>query len=188
MDINNHQNNDPFARLPNVVPGDGEQERENDPNWTPITPAPNEPVKPNNASMMWVYRDKDGNPVTARVRFDRSEKKDVLPFTYGRRIWEDKNGVQQDKTGWHYKAPKGKVILYQLDKITSRANDPILLVEGEKTADAASNIYPDYVVTTTQGGSNAAQRTDWTALKGRDVVLWGDNDKAGKHMFGKESV
>lgn len=183
MDINNHQNNDPFARLPNVVPGDGEQERENDPNWTPITPAPNEPVKPNNASMMWVYRDKDGNPVTARVRFDRSEKKDVLPFTYGRRIWEDKNGVQQDKTGWHYKAPKGKVILYQLDKITSRANDPILLVEGEKTADAASNIYPDYVVTTTQGGSNAAQRTNWTALKGRDVVLWGDNDKAGKHYI-----
>lgn len=183
MDINNHQNNDPFAQLSNVVLGDGEQERENDPNWTPITPAPNEPVKPNNASMMWVYRDKDGNPVTARVRFDKSDKKDVLPFTYGRRIWEDKNGIQQDTTGWHYKAPKGKVILYQLDKITSRANDPILLVEGEKTADAASNIYPDYVVTTTQGGSNAAQRTDWTALKGRDVVLWGDNDKAGKHYI-----
>ncbi|WP_271839955.1 DUF927 domain-containing protein [Commensalibacter communis] len=155
-------------------------EQANDPNWQPIIPAPCEPVKPDNASMMWVYRDVAGKPATARVRFEKDGKKDVLPFTYGcKRQDQESEWIES----WHYKAPKGKALLYRLDQIVSRATDPILLVEGEKTADAASKIYPDYVVTTTQGGSNAAQKTDWTALKGRDVVLWGDNDEAGQHYI-----
>ena len=38
--------------------------------------------------------------------------------------------------------------LYGLDRITQRPNSPVLVVEGEKAADAAGKIFPDYVCVT----------------------------------------
>lgn len=168
-------NNNAFDPLDNVIQLEPHEIRNNETDLQPIVPAICEPVKPEKASYMWVYRDKMGQPVTARVRFDEQDgKKNVLPFTYG---------TLKGKTGWHYKAPKGISILYNLDKLANRPEAPVLLVEGEKTADAAAEIYPNYVVITSQGGSNAVQKTDWSALKGRHVILWGDNDEAGKHYI-----
>jgi hypothetical protein len=56
--------------------------------------------------------------------------------------------------------------------------EPILVVEGEKAADAAWSI--GIPATTSSGGSTNAAKTDWSALAGKRVVLWPDNDPPGE--------
>jgi len=75
--------------------------------------------------------------------------------------------------------------LYNLPEIISRPTAVILLVEGEKTADAAKLLFPKYVITTWIGGADGVKNADWTPLHNRKIFLWADNDIAGLHaMFG----
>ncbi|CCT60397.1 DUF927 domain-containing protein [Acetobacter pasteurianus] len=153
--------------------------------WEPMTPAPSEPEKPRNATDMWVYRDAEGRPLFARFRYngkpgaDGIPKKEVRPLTYGRRVWTDSNGKRHDVTGWHWKQPAKPLPLYGLDKLAAKPDAPVLLVEGEKAADAACDLFPDLVVLTS-GGSTSARSADWSPLADRDVTIWPDNDEAGE--------
>ena len=154
----------------------------NDPEqWESVFPAPFEPTKPDYASALWVYRDAEGRPLMARFRVEEPDgKKTILPFTYGRRVWTDKAGNRQDKTGWHVKEGKVPLPLYGLDHLARHPEWSVLIVEGEKTADAARLLFTDYVVMTSQGGCNGAYRNDWTILAGRKVTIWPDADQAGE--------
>ena len=69
--------------------------------------------------------------------------------------------------------------LYCLPDLLERDADPVLVVEGEKAADAAQERFRDYVVTTSMGGSQRAAESDWCALAGRDVTIWPDADEQG---------
>ena len=61
------------------------------------------------------------------------------------------------------------------------AHPTILVCEGEKATDAAWSC--GIPATTSNGGASAAKKTDWSALKGKTVVLWPDKDDAGaKYM------
>ncbi|HZC05157.1 MAG TPA: DUF3987 domain-containing protein [Ktedonobacterales bacterium] len=76
-------------------------------------------------------------------------------------------------------------VLYRLPKIISAPLDvPIFLTEGEKAADALQVALKTAglpgVVTTTQGGSDAAKRTPLDPLQGRRVVILPDNDDPGR--------
>lgn len=70
--------------------------------------------------------------------------------------------------------------LYRLDELTKYPDKPVLVVEGEKAADYAQSVLKAYVVTTWAGGASAVHKADWTPLQGRDVLLWPDNDRAGR--------
>lgn len=154
----------------------------NDPEqWESVFPAPFEPIKPDYASALWVYRDAEGKPLMARFRVkEPNGKKTILPFTYGRRVWTDKAGNRQDKTGWHVKEGKIPLPLYGLDHLARHPEWPVLIVEGEKAAEAARLLFTDYVVMTSQGGCNGAYRNDWIVLSGRKVTIWPDADQAGE--------
>jgi len=91
------------------------------------------------------------------------------------RVWGTLNG----RTGWQWKNLPEDRPLYGLDRLAARSDAPVLIVEGEKAADAAAQLLPDYVVTTWQGGSNAVGKAFWSSLKGRDVTIWPDADKPG---------
>ena len=54
-----------------------------------------------------------------------------------------------------------------------------MIVEGEKAADAAAELLPDFVVTTSPFGAKSAGKADWSPVEGRDVTIWPDNDEAG---------
>ena len=56
--------------------------------------------------------------------------------------------------------------------------DRIVVVEGEKCADAARSI--GLTVTTSAGGALAAAKADWRPLAGKDVWIIPDNDPAGR--------
>lgn len=64
--------------------------------------------------------------------------------------------------------------------LVARPEAPVLIVEGEKTAKAAKGLLPDMVVVTSAAGSENAGLSDWSPLCGRDVVIWRDNDEAGR--------
>ncbi|MCP1214624.1 DUF927 domain-containing protein [Acetobacter orientalis] len=152
--------------------------------WEPMLPAPSEPEPPNGATAMWVYRDASGNPLYARFRFEKTDdagfvSKEVRPLTYGRRVWVDRNGRQRDLTGWHWKQPAKPLPLYGLDRLAAHPGASVLLVEGEKTADAAGDLFPDYVAVTS-GGSTSASSVSWASLSGRAVTIWPDNDEPGQ--------
>lgn len=72
--------------------------------------------------------------------------------------------------------------LYNLPNIISAPE--IVIVEGEKAADAL--IAQDIDATTAMSGSNAPlEKTDWSPLNGRKIVIWPDNDAAGKAYAGR---
>ena len=56
---------------------------------------------------------------------------------------------------------------------------PVLMVEGEKTADAAQGYFPDHGVLTWNGGANAVAKADLSPLQGKKVTIWPDNDEPG---------
>ncbi|WP_050798397.1 DUF927 domain-containing protein [Commensalibacter intestini] len=149
--------------------------------WEPIIPASHEPKKPSFASKMWIYRDANNKPLMARLRIEKKDgKKDFLPMTYGHRVWIDKHGNKQDQTKWYFKEPNLLLPLYGLDLLTQRPTDPFLIVEGEKTADTARILFPEYIVMTSQGGSHGANRNEWSVLKDKSIIIWPDHDQAGE--------
>ena len=54
----------------------------------------------------------------------------------------------------------------------------VFVTEGEKCADAARSI--GLVATTSAHGSKSANKTSWTHLAGKEVVILPDNNQAGK--------
>ena len=80
---------------------------------------------------------------------------------------------------WVTMALPGNRPLYGAHLIADRPDARVLLVEGEKAADAARRFLPDWVVLTWQGGAMAVPKTDWAPLKGRDVTVWPDADDPG---------
>lgn len=72
-----------------------------------------------------------------------------------------------------------------LDALFAKPDAPVLVVEGEKCRAAGAGAWPQYAVVAWPGGSFGISKVDWTALEGRDVVLWPDADAAGiKAMCG----
>ncbi len=190
---------DPFARLTDAdraraaaIPAGGGGEASDDGDTLELRPCP-EPNPPphrfkhwqhGEPSRVWFYCAADGAFAVAAARYDfakadGSPDKDVLPWCHGRRVWTDRNGQPRDITGWHCKAPPAPRPLYGLDRLAARPAAPVLVCEGEKTADAAGLLFPDLVCVTSQGGSKAPGKADWTPLRGRRVTIWPDHDEPG---------
>lgn len=124
----------------------------------------------------WRYLNAIGQLLGCVVRYDRPANgspaaKQVKLFTF----WESPNGKQE----WLCKGFSGPRPLYGLDRLAARPDAPVLVVEGEKTADAATIRFKNHVVVTSPGGSNGARKADWSPLKGRRVVIWPDADEPG---------
>jgi hypothetical protein len=57
-------------------------------------------------------------------------------------------------------------------------NEKVVLVEGEKCAEAL--IKEGICATTAMNGASApTDKTDWSPLKGKEVIIWPDNDEVG---------
>src|SRR5215204_1203770 len=108
--------------------------------------------------------------VTRDHSFDTNKGKKYLPRRYG---------AVGGRAGWHWIGWGDARPLYRLPEIVARPDAPILVVEGEKTADAAQTLLPEFSVTTSMNGSNSPEKTDWDACAGRSVVIWRDNDAEG---------
>ncbi len=124
-------------------------------------------------SAEWRYLDVGSKLCAIVARFEGDDgDKVVLPLTFWR---NDSTG----RTRWRWAAISENRSLYRLDQLAQHNEAVVLVTEGEKATDAAQKLLPDFVVTTSSGGSKAAGKTDWSPLVGRHVVIWPDADKAG---------
>lgn len=74
--------------------------------------------------------------------------------------------------------------LYNVLDLLKKPDAPILLVEGEKTCEAAKILFPDMVAMTWLGGSGTAKKANLDLLENKTVYLWPDNDDAGRKAMG----
>ncbi|WP_341820693.1 AAA family ATPase [Wolbachia endosymbiont (group A) of Myopa testacea] len=109
----------------------------------------------------WNYYDENNQLIVIVYRYDPPlEKKQFKPF---------------DVKKQRFKEPEIRP-LYNIPGILK--SDKVVLVEGEKCAEAL--IEKGITATTAMFGANAPiDRTDWTPLRGKHVIIWPDNDEAG---------
>jgi len=120
------------------------------------------------AQAEYAYPDADGRLLFVVARYALSGgDKTFCPWTWRRGRW----------TPVAYPAPRP---LYGLRLALQRPQTPVLVVEGEKCADAANAVLTGYTAVTWAGGSNAVKTADWTPLKGRPVDIWPDADAPGR--------
>jgi putative DNA primase/helicase len=139
--------------------------------------APPMPHKHFDASTRWCYRDATGAVLFWILRFEKpGGVKEFWPLT----LWRDTQGLH-----WRWKSVPAPRPLYNLDKLAQRPDATVVVCEGEKSADAASLIFPKAVATTSPGGANAADKADWSVLRGRKVLIWPDDDTPGRTYAAK---
>lgn len=118
---------------------------------------------------VWWYHTPAGHYAFATVRYEvenGARHKYYLP-------WRFIDG------GWRQKSAPKPRLLYNLPALTNRPTAPVLMVEGERTAEAAQTLLQGMVVTCWAGGANAVGHADLTPLRGRTVRLVPDADEPG---------
>ncbi|MDI9330154.1 MAG: phage/plasmid primase, P4 family [Alphaproteobacteria bacterium] len=113
------------------------------------------------ATAKWDYLDAAGSLIAVVYRYDpQGRKKEFRPWDAKRRKM----------------APPDPRPLYNQPGLVGTSQ--VVLVEGEKCAQAL--IDAGIVATTAMHGANApVEKTDWTPLAGKAVLIWPDRDKPG---------
>jgi ATP-dependent exoDNAse (exonuclease V) alpha subunit len=132
-------------------------------------------LKENNIDNIYSYRNLEGEIIgyTVRIIHKSTKAKQVIPVSYC-------HNEHLKKSDWRLKAftdGNGYKPIYGLEKLQN--NKIILIVEGEKTADKASELFSEYTVISWLGGSNNASKVNWNILEGKQIVIWPDNDVPG---------
>ena len=156
--------------------------------WTPLVPVPRDAEEPDIEGNRYLnYMLQDGAKEVARYAY-RDEAGNLKGYVF--RI-EKPDGSKltpplaycQNETGfkvWRWQGfEKRNRTPYGIEKLAQDVKKPILIVEGEKTAEAAQKMFPAYHVLTWQGGVNGVHLTNWDCLVGRKVIIWPDHDDVG---------
>jgi len=114
------------------------------------------------------YTDEQGKPTIWRIRLKN-------PLTNEK--WIRPMKLEQNRYSFGEPSfPNGKP-LYNLKSLTSKLNDPIIICEGEWCAD---HLKKAGILATTSGSADSADKADWSPLTNRDLLIWPDNDEAGR--------
>jgi hypothetical protein len=120
------------------------------------------------ASVAHIYHDPIGRVIGAALRWDRADgSKEIRPF---------------DAVTGRFTFPTPRP-LYRLEDLTEAPTAPVVIVEGEKCADALRPLLGPlgYVITTCWGGAESAGKADLSPLANRpQIILWPDADAAGR--------
>lgn len=124
-------------------------------------------------SDVYTYHDADAQPMGYVCRFpvardDGTTGKETLPHCWA-------VNTETGEFGWRWLSFGIPRPLYRQHALTDR----VLIVEGEKAADAAARLFPSFSATTWPGGCKAVKHADFSALAGRHVTLWPDADQPG---------
>jgi hypothetical protein len=120
-------------------------------------------------SAVWTYRSPEGTELLKVARYEADDGKSIRP-------WKSRAGG-----GWELGALPEPRPLYALDLLAQHPDRPVVVVEGEKCADACAElISSQFVCMTWAGGAAAPSKSDWSVLRGRHVTIWPDADDPGR--------
>ncbi len=121
------------------------------------------------------YVNGDGHLVGYMARFEDAEgNKHYYPLTYCR------YGARE---AWRAEGLPNPAPLYNLREVINRPNVPVLVVRGERNVEAAKNLFPQFVVTTSPSGDGQINKADWSALKNRTVIVLAHADEREKQFI-----
>jgi putative DNA primase/helicase len=120
---------------------------------------------------VWEVRDVSGELKGLHLRFDRANGDKNCLWRSPSREW-GLNGT-----------PLSAMPLYRSEHAGDWPEDvPVVVVEGEKAADALAAVYPATLGTVTGAGNTPGPKA-LEVLRGKRVILWADNDEEGRaHM------
>lgn len=151
---------------------------------TPIVPVPESAPemkfkhpKHGLPTQFWPYKDGDGQLVGYVCRWDFTGEdskpaKEILPVTFC--------DLGNGRTGWRSKGIPAPRPLFALPAILAHPESIVLVVEGEKTRDAARDLFREAVATTPAHGAKSPHLTDFVPLAGRIVIVLPDYDEPGR--------
>lgn len=109
----------------------------------------------------WDYRDAMSNLLVCVYRYDTPKGKQFRP-------WDVKAKV--------HRAPQPRPLYNQQGMVNA---ETVIVVEGEKCAQTLIEL--GLCATTAMNGAKAPlDKTDWSPLQGKHVILWPDHDKVGE--------
>ena len=109
----------------------------------------------------WDYEDAEGNLIACVYRYDTPKGKQFRP-------WDVKARA--------YKTPDPRPLYNQRGIAKS---EMVIVVEGEKCAQTLIDL--GICATTAMNGAKAPfDKTDWSPLQGKHVIIWPDHDKVGQ--------
>lgn len=139
--------------------------------WVPV-PASHPPTSISHylhgePSATWVYKAADGKLLGYVCRFNTPEGKEVIPYT----LCTDGKRHEWRWQGFAYPRP-----IYGLELLAQHPDKTVIIVEGEKCADAINANMETAIGIAWPGGAQAIKHVDWSPLNGRKVILWPDHD------------
>ena len=148
--------------------------------WEPLPHAPEVCAEPDlnhfkhgKPAKTWTYHTAEGRRVGLICRFNLADgSKEVIPITWCK-------NKETGREGWRWKSFAKPRPLFRLPDLFARPDAWVLVVEGEKTAEAAQRLLPHIVCVSWAGGSKAVDIADWSVLSERKVLIWPDADTAG---------
>ena len=138
------------------------------------TDSPPEHWEHGQADIVYKYADAAGRPVGVIMRWDLPDgSKTISQCTWMRH-------KTTERCTWRWQAFNAPRPLYKGELLNKMPSADVVIVEGEKAADALASKLPDHVVLSWAGGCKAINQSDWAVLEGRNVSIWADNDKPGR--------
>lgn len=129
-------------------------------------------------SAIWQYNTADGGVYGYACRFEfPNGKKMVLPYLFA------SDGKRSEWRWMGFDKPRA---MYNLHMVSLFPKATIIVVEGEKVADAVNKeLDPNKSFAVSWlGGADGVMSTDWTPLDGRNVILWPDHDTKQQYDTG----
>jgi predicted P-loop ATPase len=120
-----------------------------------------------------LYRDADGAAMGYVLRQDMPDGRKITPMIM---LCHREGKTEPEWSHYTFARPRQ---MYGLNRIAKKKQ--IVIVEGEKTADAGYELLgPTTAVVSWAGGALASRHTDWSLLEDRDVIIVPDADEAGR--------
>jgi len=137
---------------------------------------PLEKLPPNKPTRKYTDKDMFRFKEEAEIFTRYSDTFCVMRFPEGHVIKQKYAPFSKIGNEWHMKRPDGLLPIY-CDN--NKPEDYVIINEGEKASLGCSSIY-DGDVCTWHGGVNNLDKQDWRPLQNRKVIIFPDNDEAGK--------
>lgn len=117
------------------------------------------------------YKDLEGAILYWRIRLKNPTTGDkwIRPLK-----WDDNEGYLLGEPEFTNKKP-----LYNQNKLIEHPDVSVWIVEGEWCADALTELG---LLALTSGAADSPSKVDWQCLAGKKVIIWPDNDQAGKRF------